>query len=59
MISGIFTTAHIIKLINFQVKNDVPSESLAKVKEENGVLWEKLREAEEKAQLAKNEVKNT
>jgi hypothetical protein len=28
------------------------------VKEENGVLGEKLKEAEEKAQMAKNAVKN-
>jgi hypothetical protein len=34
----------------------VLSESLAKVKEEKEVLGEKLKEAEEKAQMAKNEV---
>jgi hypothetical protein len=36
------------------------SESLmAKVKEENGDLGEKLKEAEQKTQMAKNEVQKT
>jgi hypothetical protein len=39
------------KIINFQVRNRVLSESLANVKEENEALGEKLREAEEKAQM--------
>jgi hypothetical protein len=51
IISGIFN------IIYFQAKNYELSESLAKVKEENKFLSEKLREAEEKAQMAKNEVK--
>jgi hypothetical protein len=52
IILGIFT----FKI--FQAKNGVLSESLAKLKEENEALGEKLREAEEKAQMAKNAVKN-
>jgi hypothetical protein len=36
----------------------VLSESLAKVKEENVALGEKLKGSEQKAQMAKNKVKN-
>jgi predicted nuclease with TOPRIM domain len=36
----------------------VLSESLAKVTEEKEALGEKLKETEEKAQMAKNQVKN-
>jgi hypothetical protein len=53
LISGIFT-------INFQAKNGVLSAvDLANANEENGALGEKLKEAEEKAQMLNNEVKNT
>jgi hypothetical protein len=34
------------------------AEELRKVKEENGALEKKLEESEEKAQIAKDEVKN-
>jgi hypothetical protein len=36
----------------------VLSENLTKVTRENAALGERVREAEEKAQMAKNEVKN-
>jgi hypothetical protein len=39
--------------------NDAPTAELDKVKEENKALKEKLREAEQKMQMAKNEVRNT
>jgi hypothetical protein len=41
-----------------QTQMHLLAEELQKVKEENGALEKKLEESEEKAQMAKNEVKN-
>jgi hypothetical protein len=41
-----------------QTKMHLLAEELQKVKEENGALEKKLEETEQKAEMAKNEVKN-
>jgi hypothetical protein len=43
---------------NYANNMNAPTEELDKMKQENEALREKLKKAEEKAQMAKNEVKN-
>jgi predicted RNase H-like nuclease (RuvC/YqgF family) len=43
---------------NYANNMNAPTEELDKMKQENEALREKLKKAEEKAQMVKNEVKN-